>query len=426
MLESSRQDVRKKGLEILLHTEIKADIEEKIIDIIINYISDYSHKLDDKWKELISSYLIKNRLFEKIAPMINSTEAKERRTAVIIISMVSNDEKLYEIILKLLKDPIVEVRKEALKALIETGKEDYIKYYEELLQDPEDSIQIEALRAIAMFDNNISKQIIIKTMGHPNVLLREEAVKLIARESLKKYIDSFDTLDEVNKKRVGILIEKMGPKTEEILYKEIKSTDIEIRRRVIEIIKYIKDKYKFKEIMKQAMKDPDKKIRASVVKFLVNVSDRELLLGFLKLLNDPDSRVRANTIEAFATVGAEGSKVPAELLYQFLKDEDNRIRANAIMALYQLGYKEVIDEVDEMLLSKSELMRASGVYAVGVLKAKEKRKIINSMLDDPSELVRKNIVITLYKIGEEDKIEKFLKDSSIEVAETAKKYFKLG
>lgn len=178
--------------------------------------------------------------------------------------------------------------------------------------------------------------------------------------------------------------------------------------------------------MKQAMKDPDKKIRASVVKFLVNVSDRELLIGFLKLLNDPDSRVRANTIEAFATVGAEGSKVPVELLYQFLKDEDNRIRANAIMAIYQLGHREIIDEVDEMLLSKSELMRASGVYAVGILKAKEKRKIINSMLDDPSELVRKNIVVALYKIGEEDKIEKFLKDSSVEVAETAKKYFKLG
>ena len=77
-----------------------------------------------------------------------------------------------------------------------------------------------------------------------------------------------------------------------------------------------------------------------------------------------------------------------------------------------------------MLISESELMRASGVYAIGALVLKEKRKFIIGLMNDQSIMVRKNIIITLSKLGEEENIEKFLNDESEDVRAVAKKYLK--
>lgn len=424
MLLSKKTDIRKKGLEILYLADIKHELEDNVLKIIVDYLTNDEIEISEEERESIRALLLKTRLFEKIVQKVVSQNLKERRSAVISIGIVSDESRLYEVVIKLLNDPAKEVRRDVLNVLVRSLKEEYLSYFETMLQDPEEIIQIEALRAIAKYDNPASKHIIIKSMGHSNQNVREEAVKIIARDSLKHYIDSFHTLDEINRKRVGVLIEKMGEKTEEILYDEINSTNFEIRERVIEILKYIKDKYKFKEVMKKAIKDPDKKIRSSVVKFLVNISDRELLLSFVQLLNDPDKRVRANAIEAFGTVESDFGKQVIQLLYQFLKDEDNRIRANAIMAIYRLGDKQAAEELNEMLISESELMRASGVYAIGALILKEKRKFIIGLMNDQSIMVRKNIIITLSKLGEEENIEKFLNDESEDVRAVAKKYLK--
>lgn len=423
MLKSKKEDMRKVGIELLYSIDARTVKTERIEKIITDYIAEKDFIKNESEIEKVAGYLVKSKIFEKMAKNIHSVSAKERKSAIIIISIVSQDEKIYELIVELLKDPDRDVRYEALRAIGKTGKEEYIKYFEEMLADPDENIQIESLKIISEIKGEQSKEIIMKAMNHPNDNVKEEAVKLIAKESLKKYIDSFDLLNEFNKKRVGVLMENLGNKTEEILFEEINSTDINTRRRVMEILKYIKDKYKFKEIMKKAMQDPDKNIRSGVVKLLINISDREILVGLLKLLNDPDKRVRANTIEAFGNMEGKTKEMPMEMLYPFLKDEDNRIRANAIMALVNMGKKEVENELDEMFESSSELMRASGIYAAGELKLKNKIKFIERLSEDKSVIVRKNIIIYYYKIGEKSKIERFLKDSDKSVTETAKKYY---
>lgn len=423
MLKSKKEDMRKVGIELLYSIDAKSIQNEKIEKIITEYIAEKDFIRNESEIEKVAGYLVKSKLFEKMAKNIHSVSPKERKSAVIIISIVSQDEKIYEVILTLLKDPDRDVRCEALRALGKAGKQEYIGYFEEMLSDPDEIIQIEALRIIAAINAEQSKEIIMKAMNHQNDKIKEEAIKLIAKESLRKYIDSFDLLNEFNKKRVGVLMENLGTKTEEILYEEINSTDINTRRRVMEILKYIKDKYKFKEIMKKAMQDPDKNIRSGVVKLLINISDRDILVGLLKLLNDPDKRVRANTIEAFGSMEGKIKEMPIEMLYPFLKDEDNRIRANAIMALINMGKKEVEKEIDEMIENDSELMRASGVYAAGELKLKSKVELVERIINDSSLMVRKNIIVYYYKIGEKKKIERFLKDSDKSVTEIAKKYY---
>lgn len=400
MLKSKKEDMRKIGIELLQSIDVKNVKEDKIVQIITEYMAEKDFVTNGAEIEKVAAYILKSKLFEKMAKNINSTSPKERKSAVIIISGVSQDEKLYSLILNLLNDPDQSVRYEALRAIGRTGKKEYIGYLEEMLSDPDESIQIEALTIIAKMNIEDSREIIMKVMNHPNEKMKEEAAKFIAKESLKKYIDSFDLLNEFNKKRVGVLMENLGNRTEEILFEDINSTDVNTRRRVMGILKYMKDKYKFKEVMKKAMQDPDKKIRSEVVKLLVNVSDRDILVGLLKLLNDPDRRVRANTIEAFGCMDGKVKDMPVKILYQFLKDDDNRIRANAIMALVNMGKTEVESELDEMFESKSELMRASAVYAAGELKLKNKLPFIEKLSNDSSTIVRKNIIIYYKKIAE--------------------------
>ena len=101
-----------------------------------------------------------------------------------------------------------------------------------MLTDPDELIQKEALRLLSKIEGEESKDIILKSMNHPNEKMKEEAAKIIAKDSLKKYIDSFDMLSEFNKKRVGALMENLGSKTEEILFEEINSTDVTTSRRL--------------------------------------------------------------------------------------------------------------------------------------------------------------------------------------------------
>ena len=171
------------------------------------------------------------------------------------------------------------------------------------------------------------------------------------------------------------------------------------------------------------VKDKDMKVRATAVHLLGKVVQGKDMTLVVALLNDKDVRVRANTIEAL-----EDIKNPAAvgLIQRFRKDPSNRIRGNALKALWNLGYKEIMDDLKNMLASEQGLLRASGAWVIGEV-GKDNREMVDllaSCAQDEDKLVRENVIKAQLKIGGSiaEKYLKFLCDE--EEVESAKQKLK--
>lgn len=419
MILSSDILIKERGLDLLSKYYFDDKYSEAVLLLLQDFALSNINYLTSVEKEAIGSFIIKQKMFEKIVRNLKSPDSLQRITSVDMIGIIS-DPKTAPLLLTLSKDPVWEVRAAVTKVLGSMANDELLPYLLELMNDPEVNVQAAAVEAIGKLKSQKAREIVFRLIDSPNSRLRDAAAQIIAKESLKKYIDSFDQLNENSKVRVTKLMELLEVETERILSSEIKSLNPEERRRVLEIISHLKNKSKFKKIVDHAIKDPDKNVRAMVVNLLLDLGDKEMVVELLKLLNDPDKRVRANVIEAIATLGNVNTQSVIKLLHPFLKDTNNRIRANAVMSLYSLGYKEAINETSEMLKDSSEFMRASAVYCIGKLKAIDKSDLLLKYRNDPSTLVRKNLVRAFKKLNKSEYLSSFFSDPSQEVKSLAK------
>lgn len=419
MILSSDIEIKEKGLDILQKYYFDDKYEEAILLLLQDFCLKNMKSISSIEKEAVSNFIIRQKLLERIVKNLRLPDPAQRIASINMIGIIS-DPKTAPLLLTLNKDPVWEVRAAVIRVLGSLVSEPLLPNFQEMLDDPEINVQVSAIDAIGKLKSSKAREIIFRYIESPNHRLREAAAQVIAKESLKKYIDSFDTLNEKSKMRVAKLMEILDVETEKILSSEIKSLNPEERRRVLEIISHLNNKSKFKKIVNQAIKDPDKNIRAMVVTLLVQLEDKEMVVELLKLLNDPDKRVKANVIEAVASLDKINSQSIINLLIPFLKDNNNRIRANAVMSLYTLGYQISIEETSVMMRDPSEFMRASAVYCIGKLELKEKADYLYSFKSDPSVLVRKNLIRAFGKLGKDNYISYFLNDPSQDVKILAK------
>lgn len=422
MLSSKIAEVKNMGLRLLNNFKINKDFEEDIEFVMGQYILENISLFTPKERSSIISFIVSNNILEKNIMKLNSESSQERKLAVEIIGMIG-EPRIYKLLLNMRKDPDIEVRMCVLKVLSSQKDEKFLKFYVEMLEDPEEIIQKEAIESIAMLNTEDSKKALYNAMNHTNSYIRNYVSKILAKETITKYIASFDKLDEANKKRVALMLEKMESDIEEVFLKKMKSVDVNERRKVVEILEYVNNKSDYNQIILAAMKDPEANIRARISAILKNIKDKEVLLGMLKLLNDPDKRVRANIIEAF---GNMNNKTAVKLMLPYLEDSDNRIKANAIIALYHIGYKKALLKIEEMIHDKSEKMRASAVYVIRTLKLYDKKNEMDSLMMDKSEIVKINLIKLFYEFGEVHKIQAFLQDRDTKVSEMAREYYNKG
>eukprot|EP00831_Metopus_contortus_P082495 TRINITY_DN8933_c0_g1_i1.p3 TRINITY_DN8933_c0_g1~~TRINITY_DN8933_c0_g1_i1.p3 ORF type:complete len:110 (+),score=28.04 TRINITY_DN8933_c0_g1_i1:112-441(+) len=93
---------------------------------------------------------------------------------------------------------------------------------------------------------------------------------------------------------------------------------------------------------------------------------------------------------------------------------------------YHMGNTDVINKIDEMLMSKSEKMRASAIYILRKLNLREKKVYIDEMVHDSSSLVKKNLIKAFYKFKDLEKLTVLANDTDVEIAELAREYIGRG
>lgn len=255
-----------------------------------------------------------------------------------------------------------------------------------VLDDPDEAVQSMAVRALAASQHPHRRRILTAKLNHPFISVRDSAREAVAREGFSHYLSTYQKMDDRTRSVAGQALAKLDPDLNRRIQAELSSLDPARKLRALQVLETVDRGKDLAPMLVGLMRDPDRKVRASVVRSLAVVGSLETMRALVKGLTDPDRRVRANAIEA---LGQVGDSRMGRLLLPFLKDPDNRCRGNAVAALWSMGHAEAADHAARMLDSPEELMRLSGVWALEKIGGEATgAALARAAASDPSPRVR--------------------------------------
>lgn len=283
----------------------------------------------------------------------------------------------------------------------------------------------------------------IKSLKDKNMLVRAEAAQgLRGIKDRRKIQPLIDCLGETsNENDVGfcamLALEEPGDE-ESIpgLTRCMKSGDPLVRIRAFRVlINVMKDKRKLEDISINLLKDKDREIQTDALYQLQKVGSERAVAPILSLIHahrDDVSYLNENAISAIAGIKGEKSfealvkllnnkdkkirnsvinelvsrreKRAAGLLLRLTHSEDPWVRCRAIWALSFLGDRKYRHKFAELLKDKDEEVRISSLEALGLIAGPASFNAIISLLSDKSRKVRIAAIKALLEIkGKEDK-----------------------
>lgn len=112
-------------------------------------------------------------------------------------------------------------------------------------------------------------------------------------------------------------------------------------------------------------------------------------------LASQDARVRANVIESLWGVQSLQAR---KWMRAALDDAHNRVVGNALVGLFQVGDREAVPRLKEMLKHKRPEFRSTAAWAMGRTGAEEFRAALTEALNDEDPNVRRNAELSLAKL----------------------------
>jgi len=187
-------------------------------------------------------------------------------------------------------------------------------------------------------------------------------------------------------------------KSLEQLIKNVRSSDVELKRKSVEVLGQSNNKQALR-ILVDCLKDEDERTRLLAVLALGRLSDAgdeavispmlvalnnekstkvmsalisslgkictdERILTIVEFLESDNDRIVANTVEALGQVRTDKC---LDYILPKLSSKNNRVKANAAMALFAAGHTEVVVSLKPMLMHSDSGMRCSAAFAIGEL-----------------------------------------------------------
>lgn len=299
----------------------------------------------------------------------------------------------------LLDSPHVAVRRAAVEALGHVAAPEVVNELDRALRDADEGVATRALEALLARDIPDRNRLLLPLLNSPFDSMRKRVSALVSKDSFERYIRAFDRLDEKTRALAGRAIAKIDEGLVVKLAEELGSLDGDRRFKALRIVAATELGKDLEPILLELLNDPDRRVRATLVKTIGILGSADAIRTLIHLLSDPDRRTRANAIEAFEEIG--NPKIVG-LLLPFLKDADNRVRANAAKACWKLGHPETIEVLAEMINDPQESMRLSAVWAFGEIAPPGVEQILaDAARDDPSPTVRKKAEETLASLRRE-------------------------
>ena len=155
------------------------------------------------------------------------------------------------------------------------------------------------------------------------------------------------------------------------------------------------------EIIKEALKDKDTKVRMNAASALGEIGDKSAIPLLKEALKDKSESVKIYAAMALYRIG-DKSAIP--LLKESLKDKDMKARMYAAMALGKIGDKSAIPLLKEALKDKDTVVRMYAARALGEIGDKSAIPLLKEALKDKNVSVRVWASSALGKIGDKSAI----------------------
>lgn len=215
----------------------------------------------------------------------------------------------------------------------------------------------------------------------------------LPEDAFAQFFNTFDRLDEATKLLAGRVLRRLDPEHLERLERELASLEPERRLRAVKIVVTLHGEEDLRPTLLALAGDPDRHVRATVVKTLGILEDEAAIRALLQATSDLDRRVVANSVEAIEVVGREELR---ELVRILASHPNNRIRANAVKALWTMGDRDAPRMLDDMLASENEMMRLSATWLLGEIDHPARTELLRKLAEgDPSERVRSKALTIL-------------------------------
>ncbi|MGI9260977.1 MAG: HEAT repeat domain-containing protein [Woeseiaceae bacterium] len=267
-------------------------------------------------------------------------------------------------------------------------------------KDP--AIKIHLMNLLSRFQRDDINRALEMQLSDTNRMVRSAALSSLAKREGPINIDKVaarlqDPDLEVQNKAVDVIVKINHPDTIRYLVDALKDESEYTRRSAVEVLNEIGDPNAVKDLF-QAIKDDDWWVRARAGDALAEIGGPKVVNSVLKLITDEDEDIRRTAIEILNSVKDETA---VHALMKATDDNDWWVRERAVDALAQMGSKEALPKLLEML-GKGGKSDTVIVRAIGKLGDADVISKILPMLNRPEREIQVEAIKAISHLADQD------------------------
>lgn len=401
-LGDSKDEVRLCVKEVLL-----AEARDKAIPKLIESLSSPSFFIRRSSADLLSQ-LGDSQLVPKIIPLVKSGNTDQKKTAMDLLSNLGGA-KATEAMIDLLQQEDWWIRKRAVEGIGRLKDPATIEPLLNILRNERDPQILKcAVDTLGQIGNSRCAGDLIRLLNEEDMVLRQKAMDAlinIGDASLVKDLVHLIGSEDVNVRRgvVEILNNIKDPAAANALVQALRDRDWWVREIATDALSEMTGDNIAKMTL-LLLKDPEENVRRSAVEFFCRVHYQDAFDALVGLLKDPDWWVREKAITALGLLKNPEAFKP---ILDMMKDDE--VKWAVPQALGELGGKEVIPPLIELLSDFSRSVRMEALKALGKVADPETIPYIKGMVKDDDEDIRKRTLGILKTLtGKNYKIQEIL------------------
>ncbi len=317
-----------------------------------------------------------------LVEILKKTRSPEMKIQVIEYLSGFNDRRVSLPVAAELKNPKIEVREAAAKALTHADDRIYPVVLE-MAESDNPALKLYALQAFNHIYDRRFYQIVLDFLADRNKSVRIYALICIRTNGLNQAITKIrsaalnDDNDEVRIEAIKTIGAFTDKNSLYVLYETLNDKNRDIRLESVIAIESIKEKRSSYPLSDRLLKENDDEIKKQIIGTLVVFNKAGNIRGLKKvLLEDGSAQLR---IEAAYAIGSIRDNNGIPVLVDALKDGDYRVRAEASASLGNFKNKRTAsDLLDVVVNDKDRYVRSAALYA---LKKINDRKTVLPLYD---------------------------------------------
>jgi HEAT repeat protein len=270
------------------------------------------------------------------------------------------------LLIDLLRDNAMPVRKAAAHALEKTRSKEAIMPLIALLKDPYHEVQEIARQTLLTMKADLPKDELIQILGEQSASLRANAALLLGEIGHQPAMSHLVFL--------------------------LKDSDEEVRRAAVSALgSFLPLPQAVKSIL-TALGDEDYRVRVAVLKALETIPVDPLLNDLSSLVYDENIWVRSALAR---TIGSIASKEGLQILLRLSEDSTGVVRISALLALGHRREPAILDLIRKHLTSEDRDVKKAAIVALGTLGDPNAIPLIAPFLDNPYWELRAAAAVTM-------------------------------